>query len=123
VGGGSGAYWLFDIIREILGVQELIAISKALVSRLEKRSCDATLRKSRQSRLNDGQHALSGRLNKHCLINLLRAKPDETVHLLNVSQICLTTIFARLLSQSREAPPLTTAFPSTCYTIKGFRTM
>jgi hypothetical protein len=44
---------------------------QTLLDRFTKRSFDATSHKPRQSHLNDSQSALSGRLSKYSLINLL----------------------------------------------------
>lgn len=47
-------------------------------------------------------------LNNHRLINVLRVEADECAHPCKVSQICLTTILARLLSESHDLPHGTT---------------
>jgi hypothetical protein len=93
---------LSDIIHEILGVKELLLTTQPLVICLIKRSFDATLHKAYRSCLNDASGASSGRLNKHRLINSLQGISDETRCRLDGSQICLTTIFSRLLSLSHD---------------------
>src|SRR5262245_54041667 len=91
---------LSDSNRTILAAKELHHIPQTLVRHLITPRCAVTLYEARHSRLNDGPNASGGCPNNHWLIKSLGTKLGGTRHPLSISQICLTTNFARLLSQS-----------------------
>ncbi len=93
-------YWLSDSNRTILASKELHLIIQILVRRISNPIFDATLRKVRHGRLNVGSHTSEGHPYNQCFIKWLGTKLDEMVPPRNESQICLTTILARLLSES-----------------------
>src|SRR5262245_32585427 len=87
--------------REIFGAKELHLMIQAVISSLEKRPLNETLRKCFQRRLNARAYVSSSHLNKHRLINSIAAYIDETCSCHVNAQVVLPPKISRLLLGSQ----------------------